>query len=56
MTVLDMRWQEKREWWTADEDLNIHLTDKAPQEAIESFKHYQEQIEEKTKDPNVHVL
>lgn len=56
MTVLDLRWQKDRSWWTADEDFNIHLTDKAPQEAVESFEHYQEQIKEKTKDPNKHII
>ncbi len=32
------------------------MTDKVPQEAIESFKNYQEQIKEKTKNPNADYL
>lgn len=56
MTVLDTRWQKDRSWWTVDEDFKIHLTEKAPPEAVESFKHYQEQIKEKTKDPKRHII
>lgn len=56
MTVLDLRWQNDRSWWTVDDDFTIRLTDKAPQEAVESFEHYQEQIKEKTKDPNRHII
>lgn len=53
---LDTFWRTDRSWWTADEEFKIHLTDKAPQEAIDSFNHYMEQIKEKTKDPNRHII
>ena len=53
---LDTFWRTDRSWWTADEEFRIHLTDKAPQEAIDSFNHYREQIKEKTKDPNKHII
>ena len=56
MTALDMRWMDDDSWWTADEDYTIHLTENAPPEAVESFKHYQEQIKEKTKDPKRHII
>ena len=53
---LDTFWQKDRSWWTADENFRIHLTDKAPQEAIDSFNRYQKQIKEKNKDPKRHVI
>lgn len=56
MTVLDTRWRKDRSWWEVDEDFKIHLTESAPQEAVESFKIYQEQIKEKTKDPKRHII
>lgn len=42
MTVLDTRWRKDRSWWEVDEDFKIHLTESAPQEAVESFKIYQD--------------
>ncbi len=56
MTKLDFRWKKNKEWYIVDENWNFKLTDKAPQEAVESFRHYQEQIKEKSKDPNRQII
>ncbi len=56
MTKLDFYWKKNREWWTVDDKWNYSLTSKAPQEAIDSFNHYQEQIREKTKDPKRQII
>jgi hypothetical protein len=39
-----------KEWYTFDENLQIVLTDKAPPEAVESFKRLKEAYEEGRKD------
>ena len=56
MTKLDLYWKKNREWWTVDGKWNYSLTSKATQEAIDSFKHYQEQIKEKSKDPKRQII
>ncbi len=40
MTKLDLLWAQNKEWYTMDDNWSYSLTDKAPKEAIESFKHY----------------
>ena len=56
MTKLVFYWQKNRERWTIDDKLVYSLTDKAPQEAIDSYNHYQEQIKEKSKDHHSHII
>ena len=39
-----------KEWFKIDENLKLVLTDKAPPEAVESFKRFKEAYEEGRKD------
>lgn len=56
MTKLDLYWSKNKEWYTVDDNWEYSLTPEAPKEAIDSFKHYQEQIKEKTKNPKKHII
>lgn len=46
MTKLDFYWQSNQEWYHW-EKMQPVLNDDAPDEAKESYKHYQEQLKEK---------
>lgn len=56
MTQLDLRWKKEKKWWTINEKWEYSLTPEAPQEAVESFEHYQKQIREKSKDPKRQII
>ena len=42
-------WRTNREWYDYDENEEIYLTDKAPEEARESYQNYLDIIEEQKK-------
>ncbi len=45
-------WQKDPSWWDYNDDgRTVHLTDKAPDFAIESFKEYEMKFNNKPKDP-----
>lgn len=44
------RWQEDRSWWDYNEDgRTVHLTDLAPDYAVESFKEYEKKYNNNSK-------
>ena len=45
-------WQKDPSWWDYNDDgRTVHLTDKAPDFAIESFKEYEKKFNNKPKNP-----
>jgi hypothetical protein len=48
-------WKTNSDWYDYDENENVYLTNKAPKEAIQSFKKYQK-IKEIEHNKDIHLI
>lgn len=55
MTRLENYWCSRKEWVDFSEE-EVKVRDDAPDEAKESYRLYLKQVNEKSKDPDVHIV